>query len=192
MKFLLTCKPWQLILFLLGGFILVPVIATVILTVGTAELLPITLPVLAVLSVVPFFCWLYTLATNLHTRLPATANLNLTRFKMALFFPVVYLLMVCSVGFWVASTTNGGAPNLALLALIVPFHLLSIGFILYSLKFTAKALKSVELQAPAHLGSYVGEFFMLWFFPIGLWVLQPRINHLFSDAEAEQQFQRLA
>jgi hypothetical protein len=33
---------------------------------------------------------------------------------------------------------------------------------------------------------FSGPFFLLWFFPIGIWIIQPRINRLFTDWERAQ------
>jgi hypothetical protein len=54
-------------------------------------------------------------------------------------------------------------------------------FIFYSLYFIAKELKSVELQKPVTFSDFAGEFFLLWFFPIGIWIIQPRINKIFES-----------
>jgi len=53
--------------------------------------------------------------------------------------------------------------------------------IFYSLYFIAKELKSVELQKPVTFSDFAGEFFLLWFFPIGIWIIQPRINKIFES-----------
>jgi hypothetical protein len=50
--------------------------------------------------------------------------------------------------------------------------------IFYALYFNAKALKAVEWQKKVTLSDYVGDFFLIWFFPIGLWFIQPRINNI--------------
>jgi hypothetical protein len=52
--------------------------------------------------------------------------------------------------------------------------------IFYCFYFTAKVLKTVELQKPVTFNDYAGEFFLIWFFPIGIWFIQPRINRLFN------------
>lgn len=72
-------------------------------------------------------------------------------------------------------------PNFALLFLIIPLHLFSIFCMLFALYFIAKALKSVEIMKQARFNDFIGEFFLFWFFPIGIWFLQPRINKLFDD-----------
>jgi hypothetical protein len=42
------------------------------------------------------------------------------------------------------------------------------------------------LVSPSNTGhtatpnDYIGEFFLFWFFPIGIWFIQPRINNIVS------------
>jgi len=59
-------------------------------------------------------------------------------------------------------------------------HLFSMFCLFYCLYFIAKALKTVELQRPVTFSDYAGEFFLLWFYPVGVWILQPRINQIFA------------
>ena len=40
----------------------------------------------------------------------------------------------------------------------------------------AKTIKTVELQKKVTFSDFAGEFFLLWFSPIGIWILQPKIN----------------
>jgi hypothetical protein len=58
------------------------------------------------------------------------------------------------------------------------FHFLSIFCIFYCIYFVAKTIKTVELQRAVKFKDFVGEFFLVWFFPIGVWILQPTINKL--------------
>ncbi|TLM91175.1 hypothetical protein [Hymenobacter jeollabukensis] len=105
-------------------------------------------------------------------------------FKAALLLPVTYiagLLVLLALLFRTQSST--AFPPTALL-FIVPLHLLSMAGIFYVLRFVAKALKAVEYQRPVEVGDYLGEFFLLWFFPAGIWVIQPRINRLLADTRA--------
>jgi len=60
--------------------------------------------------------------------------------------------------------------------------------IFYCLYFVAKALKSVELQREVTFNDYAGEFFLFWFSPIGVWVLQPRINKLFDNSAGHGEY----
>ena len=67
---------------------------------------------------------------------------------------------------------------------ILPVHLLAMGCTLYSLYFCARALKSAERQRRARFGDFAGTFFLFWIFPIGIWILQPKINRLATGSES--------
>ena len=63
-------------------------------------------------------------------------------------------------------------------AIIVPVHLFAMFCIFYSLYFVAKTFKTVELQRTVTFSDFAGEFFLLWFYPIGIWIIQPKINRM--------------
>ena len=50
--------------------------------------------------------------------------------------------------------------------------------IFHTMYFAAKTIKCVELKRNVTFSDIAGEFFLIWFFPIGVWILQPRINKL--------------
>lgn len=50
--------------------------------------------------------------------------------------------------------------------------------VIYSLYFVAKTFKTVELQREVKFSDFAGEFFMIWFYPIGIWIIQPKINKM--------------
>ncbi|WP_373551080.1 hypothetical protein [Haliscomenobacter sp.] len=63
-----------------------------------------------------------------------------------------------------------------MLALLLPEA--SISFIFYCIYHVAKTIKTVELQRKVTFSDFIAEFFLVWFFPIGVWILQPTINKL--------------
>ncbi len=129
--------------------------------------------------------WLYALGSHLYRRLPATAVMSLTRFRIAVVLPVAYVFLLLLYG---GNVFRGGAPdsvNGGFIALFVLLHLSSMACLFYCLYFTAKALKTVERNAPVPVSEYLGEFFLLWFFPVGIWMLQPRVNHLFAATPSQ-------
>lgn len=138
-------------------------------------------PVTMILYIELLFGWFYALGTNLHKKLPPTATMNLTRFKIFLLIPVVYMLLISvfMVGMF-SNLFNGGQPNPAIFTFILPLHFFSMFCIVYCLYFNAKALKTVEWQKPVTFSDFAGEIFLIWLFPIGIWVIQPRINKLFD------------
>jgi len=80
---------------------------------------------------------------------------------------------------------SGSEPNSGLLggifAIIIPLHLFSMFCIFYTLYFVAKTFKTVELQREVKFSDFAGEFFLIWFYPIGIWIIQPKINKFIED-----------
>ncbi len=182
MKFFLTLKHWQLFGLLIGVPMMLQFVAMGLMIASSdPTAMVVMMPILMVIYIGLFFGWFYSLGKNLHQKLPASAPMNLTRFKMFLVIPIAYMLFLSIFMFgMMARLTKGAEPNPAIFALIIPLHLFSMFCIFYCLYFNAKAFKAVELQRPVVFGDYAGEFFLLWFFPIGVWILQPRINKLFD------------
>lgn len=178
---LLTLKHWQLFGLLIGLPMIFQFIVTgSIMSSNNPTMFIVAFPIMMIFFISLFFGWFYALGTNLHEKLPATATMNLTRFKIFLSIPVVYMLLISvfMLGMFFSSSSDG--PNPAIFALIVPLHLFSMFCIFYCLYFNAKALKTVEWQKPVTFSDFAGEFFLIWFFPIGVWIIQPRINKLFD------------
>lgn len=154
---------------------------------GFVKFYPIVL--LIVLGV--FFGWFWSVATGLQKFIPAEVQLNLKRFKVFFFIPMVYMLFM---GVFLSVAMNGvfegsSAPSAGLvggmLAIIVPLHLFSIFCIFYSLYFVAKTFKTAELQRTVTFSDFAGEFFLIWFFPIGIWIMQPKINRMVNGEREE-------
>jgi hypothetical protein len=179
---LLTLKHWQLFGLLIGlPFIFQVYVVSSSLTSGNPKMYIVSFPIVMIYFIGLFFGWFYALATNLHKKLPTTATMNLTRFKIFLFIPVAYMLFLSVFMFCMFSNISlGGQLNLAIFAGFIPLHLFSMFCIFYCLYFNAKALKSVEWQKSVKFSDFAGEFFLIWFFPIGIWIIQPRINKLFD------------
>lgn len=78
---------------------------------------------------------------------------------------------------------NAGASYFILCALILidPFSMIIMGTpaYLYMQYFVSRNLEQAERQKPVGFVDYAGSFFLLYTFPIGLWIIQPRINRLF-------------
>lgn len=48
----------------------------------------------------------------------------------------------------------------------------------YSLRFTAKAIASIESRSEAHFANYFAYLVAMFFFPIGIWWIQPKVNRI--------------
>lgn len=179
---LLHLKHWQLFLLLIGVPLVTQIIAVSSIVRGDPSSMMIALPLLMILYITLHFGWLYTLGTQLHKKLPSRVAMNLALFKVFMFLPVAYIVFIM-LAMAYAFNAPGSTPEavFGFAGIIVPIHLFSMFCIFYCMYFIAKALKSVEWQRPVTFGDCAGEFFLIWFFPIGIWILQPRINRLFDE-----------
>jgi hypothetical protein len=64
--------------------------------------------------------------------------------------------------------------------LIIPLHLSAMFGIFYVLAFAARNIIMAERQSKVSFFDYSGPFFLMWFFPIGVWFVQPRVNRLIA------------
>lgn len=98
-------------------------------------------------------------------------------FRVALIYPPFYFV------FFIA-TFQSFSPGL--LELILPLHLFAMICMFYLLYFVSKSLVLAETSKPASFCDYAGPLFLLWFFPVGIWIVQPRVNRLYSERKNAQ------
>ena len=80
----------------------------------------------------------------------------------------------------------GATPSEGLsIGLIIPLHVLAMFGIFYVLAFAARNIIMAERQSPVTFFDYSGPLFLMWFFPIGVWFVQPRVNRLVADDAGE-------
>lgn len=127
-----------------------------------------------------FFGWFWAVAVGLQSKVPEEVTMKVGRFKTFLFIPLLYIaFFVVYMLVSMSSTFQGGTPpDPTIFAVVLPLHLFSMFCIFYCLYFVAKTFKTVELQRKVTFSDFAGEFFMIWFYPIGIWIIQPKINEM--------------
>lgn len=144
-------------------------------------------PIIMLLVISVNFGWLWSVAVGLQKKVPQNVKMKVKKFKIFFFVPLMYLFGIALFFFtmmdtMVASNPESIPPILAgMLFIIVPLHIFSIFCIFYSLYFVAKTIKTVELQREVTFGEFIGEFLMIWFYFIGIWFLQPKINRMAEE-----------
>ncbi|MEI7735417.1 MAG: hypothetical protein WCI49_08115, partial [Ferruginibacter sp.] len=130
------------------------------------------------------FMWFWSIGISLQKMIPEKATMKIKLFKVFLCVPIFYLLLI---GMLFSYTINGEfafgkVSNLGVIAVlffaIVLLHLFSMFCIFYCIYFVAKTIKTAELQKTVEFSDLIFEFLMIWFFPIGIWIIQPRINKI--------------
>lgn len=175
MRFLLKLKHWQLFVLTWG----IPVTINIY-TFSKPALMVKLFPVMMLVFIIGIFGWIWAISTQLHKKLPMEVNMNIKGFKIIFSVPIVYTL---ALTLWMAYhfyfKFPEGSSNVGSIIGIVAFvHFVSMVCILVGLRFAAQTLRSVELGRLAKFSDYAIEFFLIWFSPIGFWILQPRLNKL--------------
>ena len=182
----LKAKHWQIFILTFG----LPFILQLILMPMSIENNPGTMikymPLIMIVFIAGFLGWLWSVSIGLQAKVPADVKMKVLKFKILLFIPLIYLpILFGFIEFLPFGEREIGQDLNATLkimffAAIFMFHILSMFGIFYSLYFVAKTFKTVELQREVTFSDFAGEFFMIWFFPIGIWVIQPKINKMIN------------
>ncbi len=125
-----------------------------------------------------WFGWFWSVAIGLQAKMPEGVKMKVTKYKIFFFSPLIYILVLI---FFMSTMTTNSVPNPAMFIVILPLHLFSMFCMFYNLYFVAKTFKTVELQRETRFSDFAGEFFMIWFYPIGIWIIQPKINKMMED-----------
>ncbi|RED48811.1 hypothetical protein DFQ02_103141 [Seonamhaeicola aphaedonensis] len=145
-------------------------------------------PVIMLLYVFFHFGWFWSISIGLQEYIPTDVKMKVKKFKILFWIPVIYIaLLVVFMGLsYIGVQYNDSASKatisgaLIAMILIVPLHLFSMFCIFYCLYFTAKTYKTVQLQREVNFGDFAGEFFLFWFYFVGIWIVQPKINKLLN------------
>lgn len=130
-----------------------------------------------------FFGWFWSVGIGLQKYVSTDIKMKIKKFKAFFFIPLFYilfLLLVIGNAFYGISSGSNGIVG-KMLFVIVPIHLFSMFCIFYLLYFVSKTIKTIELKRSATFSDFTGEFFMIWFFPFGIWIIQPRINKIIAE-----------
>ncbi len=136
-------------------------------------------PIMMLLFAAVFFGWFWSIAVGLQSKVPQDVKMKVTKFKIFFFSPLVYIFTILIFMMFVLSGEVAPDPSIAFV--IVPLHLFSMFCMFYTLYFVAKTIRTVELQRAVSFSDFAGEFFMIWFYPIGIWIIQPRLNKIVEE-----------
>jgi hypothetical protein len=120
-----------------------------------------------------YLAWLWAAGTFLNSIVQPTLRMKIGFFRFSLIYPALYFFV-----FW--AVFHSSKP--VVLALIFPLHAFATFCMFYLLYFVSKSLVSAETGRPAGFLDYVGVFFSIWFFPVGIWTIQPRVIHLYEKS----------
>ncbi len=187
---LLKAKHWQIFLLTFG----IPIIMQIALftvvfedlsknRIGPAPInLPLIMPlfiIALVISIGVIFGWFWSVSIGMQSKIPKGVTMKVKKFKVFFFTPLIYFILFFCI--FILEFTGGGIVSPKYLVFIIPLHLFSMFCIFYVLYFTAKTFKTIELQREVSFSDFAGEFFTIWFYPIGIWIIQPKINKMLEE-----------
>jgi hypothetical protein len=163
MKIILKLKSWQLFAILFTPFIL-PGIDPLIGRTIAHELIN-------QIWIVIYLLWLFVLGTNLHSKLAIQKQnrIGLLLFQFLVFSGIVSSLLI-------PFTISQQIPS----EFVVAIYIFSAIGILFPMIYCAKVLTQIEKNQNPMLLNLV----FLWIFPIGLWIIQPRIRDILKHEGA--------
>jgi len=184
LRYLLHARHWQVFLFSFGILVLYRIIAVLTVFAGTGggrqpdtsliEGFASVYPLFVFLALLVYFLWIWAVAKHLNPLIDPQWRPPLLRFRLFFFLSLFYILALLV---WVM--LRGGLPFEYIY--LLPVHFLVMCAFIYCVFFAAKTIRLVELQRKLIFQDYFGEFVMVAMFPIGIWLLQPRVNRLAKE-----------
>lgn len=181
--FFLRARPWQLFALFMGLYMLGTIFGFAADSgasprLGGASATLIVAEVLLVFWVLCLMVWIGSIGLFLNTLKEPSSRSKTTFFWFALIYPLLYIPVFFALFF--SSSTPVSA------WLIVPAHLFAAFCILYAMYFASKRLAIAEASRPVTFYDCAGPLFLIWFFPLGVWFVQPRINRLYAKSRDPQ------
>jgi hypothetical protein len=182
-SFFVRAKHWQIFILLVGvGFVgdVVAVVSSISETARSPQdfgKIGLPLGFVTVLFMFCFLGWFWSMGSFLSSIVQPSLRLKMGFFRFALVYPGLYIFVFMAL--FLRTTSNP-----ALLAIIFPLHFFAMFCIFYGLYFVSKSLVLAETNKPVTFYDYAGPFFLIWFFPVGVWFTQPRINRLYAERKS--------
>lgn len=171
MSYFLKLKHWELFLmvvlplaltYMLGFKYTVPLIGSIVL-----------------FMIIVVFSWIFSIGLWANQDLPQDQQKNLTPFAIGFATPLVYIVMLILIYFPTLNPESRPQPP----SWMLPLHILSMMGIFYSIWFSARQYIALQRDHKVDNIIFSNTFFLMWIFPLGIWLIQPSVNQLFDKLE---------
>jgi len=129
--------------------------------------------VLFVLIVV--FSWLFSIGKWANQHLPQDSQKNLVLFTLSFIVPIVYIVLLILVYF--PTLNPGSMPQPP--SWMLPLHMFSLAGVFYGIWFSAGQYMALLKVEKVNFLIFSSAFFLMFIFPLGIWIIQPSVNKLF-------------
>jgi hypothetical protein len=183
MRIFLTLKHWQLFLLTIGVLLLVSLYSGFSIVVEE-EYRSASDAVAKFITIVPFliyYLWIWSIGAWLNKHIDSKIATKTVYFSISIVVScfLFFFLSIFNFIYW-EDQPDGMHEDFWLFPLQAFIIFLAISTWLFALTFLAKVVVRAEREAFITPSEYFSEFVMALMFPIGVWLLQPRINALFE------------
>jgi len=194
MDIFLRAKHWQLFLafivlpFIIGICIMINMLMSIVPGDGPPDPAAIFshlkfIPVAVVLVVAGKMCWQWAVAIQLQRLAPQGLQFKNTMFKIffcytIIFYPVFFVFIFSFIASFNMAANMPDPSQFIWFIALFPLSFFNTFCMFYCYYYTAKTLKTVELQREVTFSDFILESVLVWFFFVGVWILQPKINKM--------------
>jgi hypothetical protein len=119
--------------------------------------------------------WYYVLGLNLFDKVPDKLKFKKTFFEINIGYSFLFIVIMSLLSeFSSFSNISGSNP------FIFPFAFYNLFALGYTIYFVSKALFCIQYDGNMDTAIITGYMFLFFFFPVGILVLQPKINKVFK------------
>lgn len=200
MNLFLKAKHWQLFIFIFALPVVVYLVTMVLFlsSINTlddlesfAPIFSIFMPmiIVAVISSVILYCWEWSVAMGLQKYIPQETRMNKWKFQVTFILPIVYAAFIL---LWVFIYVIPNPEEVKhfipwFFLILLPVHLFIMFCSFYMMFFMAKTIKLAERSPFQSSGDWGLYFVLFWFYFVGVWILQPKINKIVEEAVKEEE-----
>jgi hypothetical protein len=134
---------------------------------------------------ISFALWIWFLGAFLSSVVPSHLRMKMAFFRVAVIYVPLYL-PILDTFLQIQTETRNLSLVLISWAVVFPLHLFAMFCQIYSWYFVSKSLALAESLRPASIADYLGYFVGIWILPVGIWIIQPRINRLYAATLSPQ------
>ena len=175
MKLFFNLKAWQAFIFV-GLLFIVPMFSPFIAVLYDMEIFAImrwSIP----LWLLSYIGYIFSFGYFLGKLSGRNHGLSYYLFTGLAVYSMIFSLLI---SFFITGGDIFGLPKNEVFQYIFPFQIIAMIGNIYLMRYSAQLLNSVEKEIDAKTVTYLGDFFLFWFLPIGVWSLQPRAAALYK------------
>ncbi|WP_075603989.1 hypothetical protein [Saccharicrinis aurantiacus] len=173
---ILRLKSWQtfgLIIILPIIFIILGAILSIITGIKASVIL--LSFIAAITMMISYYGWIWTAGIAMYKQGITYSKRKLNVFKLLFVLALFFSLFIIPI-----LKTALSVESLYLIQIIGLVPLVSFFYCIY---FTAKSIRNIEMQRKIRTSYMFLDFVLIWILPIGIWIIQPRVNEILSNKE---------